>query len=564
MRYNTFKRSFIPWVLLLLLVTCIAVPPWGDFPQNDDWVHAKAVQRQLEDLTGPYRGHPFCTSSLVGLVYWGALFARVFGFSFDTLRMSTLVLSFFLAWGVALCGREAGLPRRLALLCGAIAWSSPIVLVLSYSFMLDVPFLTMTVLSGLFYLRALRTGKPGNIFWGSVFGGLGYAVRQPALLVPIAYACTAGLICLRRRQRPDWRRAAAFLAGLVLMLLLLAWLTRNRETGTAYAFEIQATSVADGLLRSLRFGAIAMAYVGLFVAPLGIARLWQLFRNQEDNRGAACVFVALYTVASFALFWYPGLCRMPFLPSYLYDLGLSPLTLHDVYIENRTWAPVQLGKWWWPITLFAAVSGGLALWSVTPVVRGLLKAGKAPRRRARRTHQGLFLFIWGGFLLGSLKNPWLWPHDRYFIAGIPPFLLLLATTLAWRKYPGIRRVAWLSAALVYAFSLAGTQDCMAWNRARWTAIDRLRNEHQVPLTSINGGYEFYGWYTSDDFMKEHHTTNFWDFFGDRDGRWVLDDTYVLGMIAPRPGYEVFFRQPFFSWLGMETREIYVFKRDTAE
>ena len=108
------------------------------------------------------------------------------------------------------------------------------------------------------------------------------------------------------------------------MLLLLAWLTRNRETGTAYAFEIQATSVADGLLRSLRFGAIAMAYVGLFVAPLGIARLWQLFRNQEDNRGAACVFVALYTVASFALFWYPGLCRMPFLPSCLYDLGLSP------------------------------------------------------------------------------------------------------------------------------------------------------------------------------------------------------------------------------------------------
>lgn len=54
------------------------------------------------------------------------------------------------------------------------------------------------------------------------------------------------------------------------------------------------------------------------------------------------------------------------------------------------------------------------------------------------------------------------------------------------------------------------------------------------------------------------------FFGDRDGRWVLDDTYVLGMIAPRPGYEVFFRQPYFSWLGMETREIYVFKRDTAE
>ena len=134
MRYNTFKRSFIPWVLLLLLVTCIAVPPWGDFPQNDDWVHAKAVQRQLEDLTGPYRGHPFCTSSLVGLVYWGALFARVFGFSFDTLRMSTLVLCFFLGWGAALRGRDAGLPRRPVPLSAALASFSPTRLVPSFSF----------------------------------------------------------------------------------------------------------------------------------------------------------------------------------------------------------------------------------------------------------------------------------------------------------------------------------------------------------------------------------------------------------------------------------------------
>jgi len=547
-----------------MLATFVAVPPWGDFPQNDDWVHAKAVQRQLEDLSGPYQGHPFCASTLAGQVYWGALFTRIFGFSFNTLRFSTLVLSFFLAWGVALCGREMGLPRRLALLCALIVWTSPIVLVVSYSFMLDVPFLAMTVLSGLFYLRALRTGKPGAVFLGSLFGGLGYAIRQPALLLPIAYACTTGLIHLRRRQRPDWRQMIAFLGGLALVLLTLAWLTRNRETGSAYAFEIHAAGLLDGLLRWLRFGVIAMTYTGLFLAPLGIARLWPLLRNRESNRAALCVVIGLYTVAAFLLLWRPGICRMPFLPSYLYDLGLSPLTLHDAYIEHRGWAPVQLGKWWWPVTLLAVICGGLALWSVTPALRDFFKAGGTSRRRAGRTHQALFLFIWGGFQLGSLKNPWLWPHDRYLIAGFPPFLLLLAMTLAWRKNPEMRRIAWLSAALIYAFSLAGTQDFMAWNRARWSAINDLMNVRKVPVTSINGGYEFYGWYLSDAYMKEHQTENFWDFYGDRDGRWVIDDTYVLGMISPRPGYELVFSKPYFSWLGMETREIYVFKRRTGE
>ncbi len=562
MMYNSVKQSFIPPLLLLLLVTFVAVPPVGDFPQNDDWVHAKAVERQLEHLY--YRGHPFCTSSLAGQVYWGAAFAKVFGFSFNTLRASTLVLSVFLAWGVALCGREAGLPRRLALLCGALAWTSPIVLVLSYSFMLDVPFLTMTVLSGLFYLRAFRTRKPNDVFLGSLFGGLGYTLRQPALLLPIAYAFTAGILCLRHRQRPNWRQIVAFLSSLMLVLLVFVWVTRNRETGTVYQSSIQATGALDGVLRYLRFWAVAMGYIGLFAAPLGIARLWQVTRRREPARLVSCAFLALYTVGSFLLFWYPAFCRMPFQPSYLYDLGLAPLTLHDVYIENRGWAPFQIGKWWWLITLVSVMSGGAIVLAFWKPIRGLFRSATPSSRRGLRVKQGLFLLAWAGLLIGSLKNPWLYLHDRYLIAGIPPFLILLAMAVRWRKNPGTRRIAYAGAALMYAFSLAGTQDYMAWNRARWAAIDRLMDEYAVPVTSINGGYEFYGWYTSDDYMKKHNTRNFWDFFGDRDGRWVIDDTYVVGMIAPRPGYDIFFREPYFSWLGMETRDIYVFRRENSE
>lgn len=43
------------------------------------------------------------------------------------------------------------------------------------------------------------------------------------------------------------------------------------------------------------------------------------------------------------------------------------------------------------------------------------------------------------------------------------------------------------------YSIIGTGHYLAWNKARWTLGNRLRMSG-VPLTHIEGGYEWDGWY----------------------------------------------------------------------
>src|SRR5947199_4563425 len=68
-----------------------SVPPLGAFPVEDDWGYVRIVQHLVDD--GRVQIHAWNTTSVVLQLFWGALFARLFGFSFDVLRASTLVFA---------------------------------------------------------------------------------------------------------------------------------------------------------------------------------------------------------------------------------------------------------------------------------------------------------------------------------------------------------------------------------------------------------------------------------------------------------------------------------------
>src|SRR5712691_5267918 len=81
-----------PVVLVSAIVALLAlVPAAGEFPINDDWLYARAVQSLVE--RGQLWLPPWGASSFVLQALWGGLFAGLFGFSHTALRLSTLVLS---------------------------------------------------------------------------------------------------------------------------------------------------------------------------------------------------------------------------------------------------------------------------------------------------------------------------------------------------------------------------------------------------------------------------------------------------------------------------------------
>ncbi|MDQ4067924.1 MAG: glycosyltransferase family 39 protein, partial [Actinomycetota bacterium] len=136
--------------------------------------------------------------SLPFQVLWGALFSSVLGFSFVTLRLSTLVLAAGGAVAVfALC-RALGSRRDWAALAAAAWLFNPLAYVLAGTFMTDVPFAALLAIASALYVRGLGpdTESPALVMAGSGAAAAAFLVRQHGLLIPISVL--AFLVVARR------------------------------------------------------------------------------------------------------------------------------------------------------------------------------------------------------------------------------------------------------------------------------------------------------------------------------------------------------------------------------
>src|SRR5258708_18304243 len=119
-------RSLWPLLACLLLFGLLVVlaNPLHDFPMGDDWEYARTVQRLI--TTGQFYRSPVVQATVFFPAVWGALFAWLLGFSFTTLRLSTLPLAAgTLAGFYRILGEMGFEPRQpplgaLALVCAPL------------------------------------------------------------------------------------------------------------------------------------------------------------------------------------------------------------------------------------------------------------------------------------------------------------------------------------------------------------------------------------------------------------------------------------------------------------
>ncbi len=405
-RYITNQSLLLPFVLLLLL-TNLLVSPVGEFSLNDDWIHAKAVQRLLEE--GQYRGHSYVAATLAAQAYGAALFCKSFGFSFTVLRVSTLVLSLVSAWAMTRCGLALGLSRNLALLCGALVAINPLVLNLSYSFMTDVPFLAMSILSGLFFLLALQTPSAKMIFWGSCFAVVAFFVRQFGVMLPVAFAATVLVLGWQRQYRVSWFMVFAFIGPWLGAAAIYLYLGTIKDAGTPIFQSLQGRvllSAMDGL----RHLPVSLCYMGLFALPLGAGRLWQIVRKHDVwTRKPIAIFVGFCCVSLTAFFlpktlfillnitfhkqslWLNQYAeRMPLLKGdYLLDLAVGHIQLPDVNPQPV----ISIGRWWWPITFAALGVAGLIFLDCLDLLYDVRPQQNENNVLPKRTHQNKIIAV---------------------------------------------------------------------------------------------------------------------------------------------------------------------------
>ena len=198
------KRFFLWPALLcsLAFVLCISIAhPVLEMGGNDDWSYAFST-RVLAD-TGRVVYNGWATAMLGWQLYWGALFIKIFGFSFLVLRVSTLIIS--------VCSLV--LLQRIFVRLGINTWNStvatlavafsPVFFILGFSFMSDVPGLFSLLVCLYLCIRAIQASSDeGSIRW-LVIAALSNVVlgtvRQTSWLGALVLVPSA-VWCLRRRR----------------------------------------------------------------------------------------------------------------------------------------------------------------------------------------------------------------------------------------------------------------------------------------------------------------------------------------------------------------------------
>ncbi|GMW01893.1 MAG: hypothetical protein AMXMBFR84_30290 [Candidatus Hydrogenedentota bacterium] len=555
--------AFFAWGIpvLWLVVTVSLVSPVAEFPLNDDWVYAKQVEYALD---GQYPGHPFAAAISIAHAYFGAAFALLFGYSFSALRLSTLFSAVVTGWAVFASTRELGCRRSVAALATCTVLANPWFLNLSYTFMTDVPFVCTIVLSTFFYLRAIRTGHTSDLMWGGAFGALSTLTRQFGVMTFVTMVLVA--LVYRKRFKTPWtmQHALSFAAPWMwgAILGVGAMLLQNSEYEHMNVFG--QTSMYIKFHMAWRMVLIVLLYAGLFVLPLVVGRWISVSTRREKLAVWQWLVIATYVILTWVYVSGVASNSFPLLANMVRDVGFGPLTLRGAYANISEWSPVTYGlSWRWGVTIAGYACGAILL--VDFARRGWLGQwlrGKSGHRRPVlevRGAQRMYLAVLAFLIAAAHYNPLLPIYfDRYLLPLVPLAAIFVAAGFARRAGYAALLPAAACCLAVYAFSLACLQDYMAWNRARWRGIDRLQREFGATVDQIDGGYEFNGMYTSDEFMRLHNTTSF-QAQGDK-GWWILDDEYAIAFM-PRGGMEVIGEETYVSWLDGEEHDLLLLRRN---
>ena len=480
------------WIGLVLLVD-----PRGDFPILDDWSYGRSVKTLIEQGRLQYDG--WNAPTLFLQVLYGALFCLPFGFSFEALRISTLVAGLAGGLGTYLLLREASATRLAAVVGSLVVLLNPSYFQHAFTFMTDVPFTALAVISALFFLRALRTYTTRDVVLATVVASCATLIRQPGIVIPVGY----GLALV---ARSTFEKRLLLRAGLPAMVTFAVYAVYDRAIdylqlkpvllGTFLDLPLMRLKTQGALpviLDSIRRGEALFAHMSLFVLPCLLVLLGYALRQNPLTptlrRVLLGVSPALFLFVYWR-FWPPALSLQVF--------GMVPLVMVGVMEGGRNWGlsgehfafrPVVWSGEFIATTLMICVS-------IAAVVRIVRRPEPDCRFDCASALFGLSTSVM--LLAPFIVAPF---FERYLIPVLP-FVLLTLVALA-KPTQRTESRGWYSPltaggilALIgfSAVSISYAHDHMVWNRLRWQAVNFLVREKGIDPSTIDGGLSVNGWH----------------------------------------------------------------------
>ena len=557
---STSAQRAEPWRVLAevafivaVFVAAIAVTsPRGDFPLDDDQYYGLPALHLAQ--TGEMQLSVAAAPNARAQVLAGSMFAKMFGASFESLRLLTLLLA---AATLAIVDRilaRAG-AAAFARIVGTLALAfHPIFYWSSCTFMTEVPYVFASAFAFYFYARALSEDRAAFLGLAAIGVAISWWVRQTGVLN--ALPAIAVLAIYRDRITPRWRTFIALGAIPIAVFGAIAivkreWLLASAgEFHSLYQMWSEATfrlpeqiaMVRHYVVYTIQHGAIfGMALV--VPASLLLKRKPKRWDAGVLSISAVVILGTMFELVAHATplpFYGKRLCCDLLQGNILMNFGLGPPTLTDVW-TNQFEYPFHLALT--PRVLLTYLSGMAAIIAIWCV----LDAWRVQRREPRRNVVMLLAIAWTAISTAGLCASAVWV-DRYELDAAWPLVIILALImpLTFRA----RTVSAVALVLTAIFSTLAVQEYFNWNRARWASYYDLRRAG-VGVKDIDGGAEAYNAFEV-AFVKEWKVKRKMS-FGPGARRYMI-------AFHEMPGFRVVARRPFTGWFGSHRGEIVTLER----
>jgi Dolichyl-phosphate-mannose-protein mannosyltransferase len=473
-----------------LIATVPLIRPFVEMGLCDDSAYIRTAKYLADTGHLDYFGWP--TAILGWQLLIGALFVKLFGFSFSIVRASAFCIAVATALILHPTFVRAGLRQRNATFAVLFIVTSPLFLPLSYSFMSDIAGLFAIVFCLYCCLRAVQATEDRSAFLWLLFAAFSNVVagtaRQIAWLgVLVLVPSTFWLI---RHRRPPVAVFIALWAVCVAMVF-----------GIIHWFNHQLFSVPEILidgpvnLQALHTLAVALLHFLLGFSFLLLPVFIAFFTQFAARRSRALASILL-TVSGIGVLILIGLHSShraaivdwlaPFSGDFVTAKGM--INMPEIGERPTVLQPgIRL-----VLTLISFVAS--ASFFVFLVRRPPLKNAQPNGESPISWRQLLVLlgpFSVAYFCLLLPRGAFQAMLDRYMLA-----LLVVAVIFCIRLYqdrisPNLPVASFACYLFFLAFGIAGTHDMFAMHRARLAAANELIAAG-IPPTSFYGGFEYDG------------------------------------------------------------------------
>ena len=419
------------------------------------------------------------------LIPWGALFTKLFGFSFTATRISMLPVVFASVLLFHASMRRFGASRWNAVLGTLTLGLSPLFFPLAPTFMTDVPGLFCILLCVYLCQRALQANDDRTaVAWlvvATVTNLIGGTVRQIVWLGALVMVPSTVWL-MRRRDNAVLFGGALWVLSVATVLACMWWFTQQPYTLPERIYQGRPTQhmLAHGATELLK----SVLCLSLVLAPLLIS--WISFARRLSSAGwirMACVLIGLFVAAM--IFARHGTLDQRVMPWIGHIIGTQSIFRSTGEMLGQR--PVTITLLMRAVISFGVI--GLALLFLEFVLT-------LPKSRPSGSmHEAMWLL--GPFTLGYIvllvpRAIYSFIYDRYLL-GVMPVAIILLVLLYQRHMSGeLPRSCAIAVITFGLYTMAATHDWFALNRARVLAVKEIELDGVSP-TLIQGGFDYDGW-----------------------------------------------------------------------